>query len=63
MFLSEVDKYAIEKIYINAHLESIWNTSNQLRVLYECNPMAHIIEQAGECATDGNKVIIIDINE
>jgi len=32
--------------------------NGKLRVLYECNPMAHIIEQAGECATDGNKRIL-----
>ena len=30
----------------------------QLRLLYECNPMAFIIEQAGGKATDGKKAIL-----
>lgn len=34
--------------------------SFQLRLLYECNPMAYIIEQAGGIATTG-KMPILDI--
>ena len=30
----------------------------KLRVLYECHPMAHIIEQAGGIASDGNRAIL-----
>lgn len=36
----------------------------KLRLLYECNPLAYIIEQAGGKATDGNKRIMeIDVTE
>lgn len=34
------------------------NPSGKLRLLYECNPMAFIIEQAGGAATDGTKRIL-----
>jgi len=34
------------------------NPKGKLRLLYEANPMAHIIEQAGGMATDGNKNIL-----
>ncbi|MDL2256743.1 class 1 fructose-bisphosphatase [Bacteroidales bacterium OttesenSCG-928-I14] len=34
------------------------NPSGKLRLLYECNPMAFIIEQAGGVATDGSKRIL-----
>ena len=30
----------------------------KLRLMYECNPMAYIIEQAGGLATDGRKSIL-----
>ena len=30
----------------------------QLRLLYECNPMAFIIEQAGGLASDGNRPLL-----
>ena len=30
-------------------------TAGKLRLLYECNPMAFLIEQAGGMATDGKK--------
>jgi len=32
--------------------------SGKLRLLYECNPMAHLVEQAGGLATDGKKRIL-----
>ena len=36
----------------------------KLRMLYECNPLAFIIEQAGGMATNGNKRILeLEINE
>jgi fructose-1,6-bisphosphatase I len=36
----------------------------KLRLLYECNPLAFIIEQAGGKATDGKKRILdLEINE
>ncbi len=36
----------------------------KLRLLYECNPLAFLIEQAGGKATDGNKRIMeLEINE
>ena len=31
------------------------NPNGKLRLMYECNPMAFIIEQAGGRATDGKK--------
>lgn len=31
---------------------------HQLRLLYECNPMAYIIEKAGGIASDGNQAIL-----
>jgi len=34
------------------------NPEGKLRLLYEANPMAHIIEQAGGMATDGHKNIL-----
>lgn len=38
--------------------------NGKLRLLYECNPLAYIIEQAGGKATDGNKRIMeIDVTE
>ena len=33
-------------------------SSGKLRLLYECNPMSFIIEQAGGLATDGKKRIL-----
>ena len=35
--------------------------NGKLRLLYECNPMAFIVEQAGGMATDGDGVRIMDI--
>jgi len=32
--------------------------NGKLRLLYECNPMAHIVEQAGGIATDGKQRIL-----
>ncbi len=32
--------------------------NGKLRLMYECNPLAFIIEQAGGIATDGNKRIL-----
>jgi len=32
--------------------------NGKLRLLYECNPMAHIVEQAGGMATNGSKRIL-----
>ena len=43
---------------------AIWNTcppdsvSPQLRLLYECNPVAYIIEQAGGLATTGTQPVL-----
>jgi len=37
------------------------NPSGKLRLLYECNPMAYLIEQAGGLATDGRGNRILDI--
>ena len=37
------------------------NPSGKLRLLYECNPMAYLIEQAGGLATDGKGNRILDI--
>ena len=43
---------------------AIWNTclpdsvSLQLRLLYECNPVAYIIEQAGGLATTGTQPVL-----
>ncbi|MCP4178150.1 MAG: class 1 fructose-bisphosphatase [bacterium] len=37
------------------------NPSGKLRLLYECNPMAYIIEQAGGKATDGRGTRIMDL--
>ena len=34
------------------------NPDGKLRLLYECNPMAFIIEQAGGLASDGEKNIL-----
>mgnify|MGYP003899544873 CR=1 FL=1 len=34
------------------------NPNGKLRLLYECNPMAFIIEQAGGTATDGFRRIL-----
>jgi len=34
------------------------NPKGKLRLLYECNPMAHIVEQAGGLATNGTKNIL-----
>jgi len=34
------------------------NPSGKLRLLYECNPMAFVVEQAGGAATDGYKRIL-----
>jgi len=34
------------------------NPSGKLRVLYECMPMAYIMEQAGGLASDGQKPIL-----
>lgn len=34
------------------------NPDGKLRLLYECNPMAFIIEQAGGKASDGSKRIL-----
>lgn len=50
------------------HRSVFWSSSNsflplaafQLRLLYECNPMAHIMEQAGGMATTGS-VNVLDI--
>lgn len=33
-------------------------TPNQLRLLYECNPMAYLMEQAGGSAMDGEKPVL-----
>ena len=33
-------------------------SNGKLRLLYECNPLAFIIEQAGGLATDGQKRIM-----
>jgi fructose-1,6-bisphosphatase I len=36
----------------------------KLRLVYECNPMAFIIEQAGGIATDGyNRILDLEVNE
>jgi fructose-1,6-bisphosphatase I len=32
--------------------------NGKLRLLYECNPIAYLIEQAGGKASDGNKRIL-----
>lgn len=37
------------------------NPTGKLRLLYECNPMAFLAEQAGGKATDGNGTRILDI--
>lgn len=34
------------------------NPSGKLRLLYECNPLAFIVEQAGGCATNGSQRIL-----
>lgn len=42
----------------------IYPAPGKLRLVYECNPMAFIIEQAGGRATDGsNRILDIDIQE
>ncbi len=42
----------------------IYPAPGKLRLVYECNPMAFIIEQAGGRATDGsNRILNIDIRE
>lgn len=46
-------------IYI--YPETASNPSGKLRLLYECNPMAYLIEQAGGLATDGRGNRILDI--
>ncbi len=33
--------------------------SGKLRVLYECMPMAYILEKAGGAASDGHKPILV----
>ncbi len=38
------------------------NPTGKLRLLYECNPMAFIIEQAGGKASDGYETRILDIH-
>lgn len=34
------------------------NPNGKLRLLYECNPMAHLVEQAGGLASNGNERIL-----
>jgi fructose-1,6-bisphosphatase I len=36
----------------------IRNPNGKLRLMYECNPMAFIVEQAGGRATDGKRRIL-----
>jgi len=44
--------------------ETVKNPKGKLRLLYECNPMAYIIEQAGGSATDGvNRILEIKPTE
>lgn len=42
------------------HYINIFSTVYQLRLLYEANPMAYIIEEAGGIASNG-KIPILDI--
>jgi fructose-1,6-bisphosphatase I len=46
-------------IYIYPRTEQ--NPTGKLRLLYECNPMAFLIEQAGGKASDGNGTRILDV--
>ncbi len=46
-------------IYI--YPETASNPKGKLRLLYECNPMAYIVEQAGGMATDGKGNRILDL--
>lgn len=36
----------------------LWILSSKLRLLYECNPIAFIIEQAGGIATTGTQRVL-----
>lgn len=38
-------------------------TGSKLRLLYECAPIAIILEQAGESAIDGNLQRILEVNQ
>ena len=38
------------------------NPQGKLRMLYECNPMSYLIEQAGGMATDEHGCRILDIS-
>jgi fructose-1,6-bisphosphatase I len=46
-------------IYI--YPETASNPDGKLRLVYECNPMAYLVEQAGGMATDGHGNRILDI--
>lgn len=49
-------------IYLYPSTES--NPNGKLRLLYECNPMAFLIEQAGGLASDGeNRIMDLEPQE
>ena len=43
---------------ITPNLHAADNPNGKLRVLYECMPMAYIMEQAGGMATTGTKPVL-----
>ena len=54
--------YFTNKIYI--YPKTTKSPKGKLRLLYECNPLAFIIEQAGGVATDGySRILELDMTE